>query len=95
MWIQRRSDVEAGAYPIILDDARHRWIFIRKVYFIIAIQLLVTAAVAATVILVHPIADFIVHTKVGLAVYIVIIVIPFIGTFKITSFMPPCAVFAL
>lgn len=83
MWFKssRKRDVEAGAHPTLLDDTELQWIFIFKVYSIIAIQLLVTVAVAATVICVHPVANFIVHTKAGLALYIVIVVIPFIGMF--------------
>ncbi|CAK7346534.1 unnamed protein product [Dovyalis caffra] len=75
MW---KGDLEDGAYPAVLDGPRYQWIFIRKVYTIIAIQLLVTVAVAAAVVSVHSISSFIVHTKAGLAVYIAIIIVPFI-----------------
>ncbi|KAJ6412283.1 hypothetical protein OIU84_005359 [Salix udensis] len=75
---RRSRGFETGEYPAELDGPRYRWIFIRKVYTIIAIQLLVTVAVATTVVSVHSISNFIVHTKVGLAIYIAIIVIPFI-----------------
>ncbi|KAJ6306604.1 hypothetical protein OIU78_021845 [Salix suchowensis] len=80
MWMKPRQSrgFETGEYPAELDGPRYRWIFIRKVYTIIAIQLLVTVAVATAVVSVHSISNFIVHTKVGLAIYIAIIVIPFI-----------------
>jgi FtsH-binding integral membrane protein len=83
MWMnpRQRRNFEVGEYPAELDGPRYRWVFIRKVYTIIAIQLLVTVAVATAVVSVHSISNFIVHTKVGLAVYIAIIVIPFIGMF--------------
>lgn len=83
MWTNpwQKGDVEVETYPAVLDGPRNRWIFIRKIYIIIAIQLLVTVAVANTVVSVHPISSFIVHTTAGLAVYVAIIVIPFIGTF--------------
>ncbi|KAF9682921.1 hypothetical protein SADUNF_Sadunf05G0158100 [Salix dunnii] len=80
MWMNPRQSrgFETGEYPAELDGPRYRWIFIRKVYTIIAIQLLVTVAVATAVVSVHSISNFIVHTKVGLAIYIAIIVIPFV-----------------
>jgi hypothetical protein len=83
MWTNpwQKGDVEVETYPAVLDGPRNRCIFIRKIYIIIAIQLLVTVAVANTVVSVHPISSFIVHTTAGLAVYVAIIVIPFIGTF--------------
>ncbi|KAB5557476.1 hypothetical protein DKX38_008385 [Salix brachista] len=65
MWTnpRRSRGFETGEYPAELDGPRYRWIFIRKVYTIIAIQLLVTVAVATAVVSVHSISNFIVHTK--------------------------------
>lgn len=84
MW-QRPSwktgDPEAGAgqlYPMMLESPELRWAFIRKVYSILSIQLLLTIAVAAVVVSVHPIAHFFVSTSAGLALYIVVIILPFI-----------------
>ncbi|KAG2312100.1 hypothetical protein Bca52824_023657 [Brassica carinata] len=57
-----------------------RWGFIRKVYSIIAFQLLTTVAVSATVVTVRPIALFFATTGAGLGLYIVIIITPFIET---------------
>ncbi|KAJ7977347.1 Bi1-like protein [Quillaja saponaria] len=83
MWNQpfRKSDVEAGArplYPMMLESPELRWSFIRKVYCIIAIQLLATIAVGAVVVSVRPISTFFVTTNAGLALYIILIITPFI-----------------
>ncbi|KAM5563663.1 hypothetical protein ABKV19_018334 [Rosa sericea] len=52
----------------MVDSPELRWAFIRKVYVILTVQLLLTIAVAATVDLVLPIAYFLVKTRSGLAV---------------------------
>ncbi|XP_044486715.1 protein LIFEGUARD 2-like isoform X1 [Mangifera indica] len=83
MWNQpyRKSDMEAGArplYPVMLESPELRWSFIRKVYSIITIQLLATIGVAATVVSVRPISEFFVSSGAGLALYIVLIITPFI-----------------
>lgn len=83
MWAQayRKSDVEAGArplYPMMLESPELRWAFIRKIYSIIAIQLLATIAVASVVVSVRPISHFFSSTGAGLALYIVLIITPFI-----------------
>lgn len=85
MWAQpyRKSDLEAGdspLYPMMLESPQLRWAFIRKVYSILSIQLLATIAVASIVVFVHPVANFFVSSGAGLALYIVLIVLPFIGT---------------
>ncbi|KAK9945245.1 hypothetical protein M0R45_010770 [Rubus argutus] len=83
MWNQpyRKNDVESGAlplYPMMLESPELRWSFIRKIYSIIAVQLFATIAVAATVVSYKPIATFFVSTGAGLALYIVLIITPFI-----------------
>ncbi|XP_030945361.1 protein LIFEGUARD 2-like [Quercus lobata] len=83
MWTRpfQKSDVEAGArplYPMMLESPELRWAFIRKIYSILTVQLLVTIAVAATVVSVPPIALFFVSSGAGLALYIVLIITPFI-----------------
>ncbi|KAK4273102.1 hypothetical protein QN277_021565 [Acacia crassicarpa] len=83
MWNQpyRKSDVEAGPrplYPTMLESPELRWSFIRKVYSIITFQLLATIAVASVVVFVHPIAHFFVSSGAGLALFIVLIITPFI-----------------
>nr|QOU08708.1 BI1-like protein [Vitis labrusca x Vitis vinifera] len=62
----------------MLENPQLRWAFIRKIYSIVAVQLLLTIAVAAVVVTVHPIAYFFVSTGAGLALYIVLIFVPFI-----------------
>ncbi|OAY49759.1 protein LIFEGUARD 4 [Manihot esculenta] len=83
MWAQpyRKSDLEAGGsplYPMMLESPQLRWAFIRKVYSILSIQLLATIVVASIVVFVHPVANFFVSSGAGLALYIVLIVLPFI-----------------
>ncbi|KAA8543280.1 hypothetical protein F0562_021225 [Nyssa sinensis] len=83
MWKQpyRKTDVESGSqplYPMMLESPELRWAFIRKIYVIVAIQLLLTIAVAAAVVSVHSVSTFFVSTGTGLALYIVLIITPFI-----------------
>ncbi|KAF7804725.1 BI1-like protein [Senna tora] len=81
MWNPKSNDVEAGArplYPMMLESPELRWSFIRKVYSIITFQLLATIAVASVVVFVRPIAHFFVASGAGLALYIVLIITPFI-----------------
>ncbi|KAG8061282.1 hypothetical protein GUJ93_ZPchr0003g17826 [Zizania palustris] len=47
-----------GLYPYMIESPQLRWAFIRKVYVIVAMQLMVTVAVAAAVNLVDPIKTF-------------------------------------
>lgn len=73
--------MEAGAtplYPMMSESPQLRWAFIRKIYSIIAIQLLATIAVASVVVSVRPISHFFSSTGAGLALYIVLIITPFI-----------------
>ncbi|XP_004292583.1 PREDICTED: BI1-like protein-like [Fragaria vesca subsp. vesca] len=67
-------DLEAGAprrlYPSMTENPALRWVFIRKVYTTLIVQLLLTAAVAATVALVRPVTLFFVDTYAGLGVLI-------------------------
>lgn len=83
MWKQAysRNDVEGGSqqlYPVMLESPELRWSFIRKVYSIIAIQLLATVAVGAIVVSYHPIAHFFTSSSGGLACYILLIITPFL-----------------
>ncbi|KAI3678886.1 hypothetical protein L6452_38190 [Arctium lappa] len=77
-----KTDVESGTsrslYPMMLESPELRWSFIRKVYSIVAVQLLLTVAVAAFVVSYHPIVTFLTTTRGGLACYILLIIIPFI-----------------
>ncbi|VVB06713.1 unnamed protein product [Arabis nemorensis] len=83
MWNQSygKHDLESAQtplYPMMMESPELRWSFIRKVYSIISIQLLVTIAVAATVVTVHPISVFFTTTGLGFALYILLIFTPLI-----------------
>ncbi|KAK2991135.1 hypothetical protein RJ640_029428 [Escallonia rubra] len=86
----RKNDVETGStplYPMMLESPELRWAFIRKVYSIVALQLLLTIAVGAVVVTYRPIATFFVSTGAGLALYIVLIITPFIGALVFIQFV--------
>ncbi|XP_052186380.1 protein LIFEGUARD 4-like [Diospyros lotus] len=82
MWQPGKGDLETGnsnaLYPGMVENAELRWAFIRKIYSIVAIQLLLTAMVAAVIVFVRPIAIFFAKTPAGFLLYIVILIIPFI-----------------
>ncbi|GMP99711.1 hypothetical protein CsSME_00047074 [Camellia sinensis var. sinensis] len=85
----RKDDVESGAtllYPTMLESPELRWAFIRKIYSILTLQLLLTVAVAAVVITVRPISVFFATTGTGLALYIVLILMPFIVLCPLASY---------
>ncbi|GLJ12024.1 hypothetical protein SUGI_0182300 [Cryptomeria japonica] len=77
---QSSGDLESGGggralYPDQpVYETPLRWAFIRKIYTILSLQLLLTIAVAAVMVFVHPIAHFFVSTAAGLAVYIILII---------------------
>nr|GEZ95397.1 BI1-like protein [Tanacetum cinerariifolium] len=91
MWNQPpvfgKNDVETGGgtslYPMMLESPELRWSFIRKIYSIVAVQLLLTVAVGAVVVSYHPIVRFLTTTSGGLAVYILLLITPFISKFYI------------
>lgn len=66
-------------YPMMMESPQLRWGFIRKVYAIISMQLLLTAAVAAVVVFVRPIPTFFVKTTPGIIAYVGIVIFTFIG----------------
>lgn len=77
-------DVETGDaarvfYPLMLESPELRWAFIRKVYSILAIQMLLTVAVASIVVFVRPVANFFVSSPGGFGLYIFLLILPFIG----------------
>ncbi|KAL3849897.1 hypothetical protein ACJIZ3_011779 [Penstemon smallii] len=76
-----KDDIESGReplYPMMLESPELRWSFIRKIYSIVSIQLILTVAIASVVVTVHPISHFFTSTGAGLALYIVLIITPFI-----------------
>ncbi|KAA8548681.1 hypothetical protein F0562_000365 [Nyssa sinensis] len=72
------GDVETGnngqLYPSMMENPQLRWGFIRKVYVILSMQLLLTVGVSVTVMFVRPISHFLTRTTPGLVVYILIII---------------------
>ncbi|ONK55334.1 uncharacterized protein A4U43_UnF4840 [Asparagus officinalis] len=75
-------DVETGGarplYPAMLESPELRWAFIRKIYSILTMQMLLTVAVASIVVFVHPVHNFFATTSAGLGLYIFLIILPFI-----------------
>ncbi|KAG6535117.1 protein LIFEGUARD 2-like [Zingiber officinale] len=75
-------DLEAGGpsalYPNMAESPVLRWAFIRKLYFILTLQLALTAAIAAVVVLVKPIPHFFVSSIAGYGLYIFLLILPFI-----------------
>lgn len=82
-WGGRAGDPEAGSearplYPMMLESPQLRWAFVRKVYTILSVQMLLTIAVASVVVFVRPVALFFVSSPGGFGLYIFIIILPFI-----------------
>ncbi|XP_076929293.1 protein LIFEGUARD 2-like [Bidens hawaiensis] len=75
-----KTDIESGSSdpPIPEYSPEHRWSFIRKVYSIVAMQLLFTAAVGAAVVSCQPLVTFMTTTTAGYACYALIILSPLI-----------------
>ncbi|XP_020273744.1 BI1-like protein [Asparagus officinalis] len=79
----KKGDIEAGnngaLYPNMSESPQLRWAFIRKVYAIVTCQVLLTVAVAATVVFVKPIPDFLTSkTPLAWTVLILIAISPLI-----------------
>ncbi|KAL5730598.1 Protein LIFEGUARD 2 [Ranunculus cassubicifolius] len=79
MWKSKHViDLEGGStplYPMMLESPELRWAFIRKIYTIVTLQLLLTVAVAYVVVRVPQISNFFVsYYWSGLAIYICIII---------------------
>lgn len=88
---RKSGDVESAGgmpsplYPTMLESPQLRWAFIRKIYSILAVQLLLTVAVASVVVFVRPIPHFFVSSGAGLGIYICLIILPLIGTLYIVE----------
>ncbi|CAI9296763.1 unnamed protein product [Lactuca saligna] len=85
MWHQQpfeksvvESRISGVLYPTMLESPELWWSFIRKIYSIVAIQLLLTIIVGAVIVSYHPIVTFMTITTGGLVCYIVLIIAPFI-----------------
>ncbi|KAJ9565849.1 hypothetical protein OSB04_001815 [Centaurea solstitialis] len=71
-------DIEAQKhYPSQMEDPQMRWAFIRKVYSILTLQMLLTVAVASIVVVTPRINQFF-HTRTGFLVYIAIAIVTMI-----------------
>ncbi|KAL3507851.1 hypothetical protein ACH5RR_033233 [Cinchona calisaya] len=52
-------DLEAACgYGIVVEDPKLRWAFIRKVYLILGLQLLLTSGIASALFFIHPVKVF-------------------------------------
>ncbi|KAG6535118.1 protein LIFEGUARD 2-like [Zingiber officinale] len=75
-------DLEAGGpsalYPNMAESPALRWAFIRKIYSILTLQLALTVAIAAVVVLVKPIPHLFVSSIAGRVLYIFLLILPFI-----------------
>ncbi|CAH1448582.1 unnamed protein product [Lactuca virosa] len=80
-------DIEAGKhYPSQMEDPQLRWGFIRKVYSILTLQLLLTVLIASIVVLTPRINQFF-RTQTGLIVYLIIAIITIIVLLVMQLFM--------
>ncbi|XP_074365201.1 protein LIFEGUARD 2-like [Apium graveolens] len=90
MWQESKTDVESGTseplYPMMLEAPELRWAFIRKIYSIVAVQLILTAVVSAFVVSYRPVSTFLTTTNAGLCVYILIILTPFVVLWPLRFF---------
>ena len=64
----------------MLESPVLRWAFIRKIYSILTVQMVLTVAVGSLVVFVRPIAIFFSTTSPGLGLYIFLVILPFLGT---------------
>ncbi|KAL9410661.1 hypothetical protein AB3S75_044439 [Citrus x aurantiifolia] len=73
-----KGDVERGTtelYPGMIEPPEIRWAFIRKVYAIVAMQILLTITVASVVVFVKPIHKFLASGTPGLVLLIVVFIL--------------------
>ncbi|KAI7734019.1 hypothetical protein M8C21_017920 [Ambrosia artemisiifolia] len=84
---KEHHDIEAGKhYPDQMEDPQLRWAFIRKVYSILTLQLLLTVAIASIVVVTPRINEFF-HTRMGLITYIIIAIFTIIIGLMMSCFM--------
>ncbi|KAG7547569.1 Bax inhibitor 1-related [Arabidopsis suecica] len=87
-----KSDIETGGgggnelYPGMKESSELRWAFIRKVYSILSLQMLLTVGVSAVVYFVRPIPEFITETHRGVAVFFVVLILPFLLLWPLLAF---------
>ncbi|CAA7053376.1 unnamed protein product [Microthlaspi erraticum] len=89
-----KSDIESGGviatgnelYPKMTENSEFRWAFIRKVYVILSLQLMLTVGVSSVVFFVREIPDFITTTNHGLVVFYVSLLLPFLMLWPLIAF---------
>ncbi|GLT99560.1 hypothetical protein SLE2022_169940 [Rubroshorea leprosula] len=83
-----KGDIETGGalYPTMCESPELRWAFIRKVYTILSVQLLLTAAVAFAVVSLPNIGLYVRHTIPGIVIYILSLVVSLILIFLLHKF---------
>ena len=106
---KKGGDIEAGygggsaLYPNMMESPQLRWAFIRKVYTIVALQIVITIGVAAAINLIAPVRDFLLdRSTASFAAGVAIMILPFLGTYvkfqdRLDSFSSPipCSMTAL
>ncbi|KAD7117866.1 hypothetical protein E3N88_05134 [Mikania micrantha] len=84
---KHEHDIEAGKhYPNQMEDPQLRWGFIRKVYSILTLQLLLTVIIA-TIVVVTPRINQFFRTQTGLIVYLIIAICTIIIALLMSLFM--------
>ncbi|KAJ4912279.1 Bax inhibitor-1 family protein [Raphanus sativus] len=88
-----KSDIESGVvigdkelYPKMTESPGLRWAFIRKVYAVLTLQLIVTVGVSSVVFFVGDISVFVTTTTPGLVVFFVSLVIPLLMLWPLIVF---------
>ncbi|KAH9764864.1 protein lifeguard 4 [Citrus sinensis] len=85
-----KGDVERGTtelYPGMIEPPEIRWAFIRKVYAIVAMQILLTIAVASVVVFVKPIHKFLASGTPGLVLLIVVFILTLLRKIILEAFI--------
>ncbi|CAH8316658.1 unnamed protein product [Eruca vesicaria subsp. sativa] len=88
-----KSDIESGVviggkelYPKMTESPELRWAFIRKVYTVLTLQLMVTVGVSLVVFFVDEISVFITTTTPGLVVFFVSLLLPLLMLWPLIVF---------
>ncbi|EOA19003.1 hypothetical protein CARUB_v10007653mg [Capsella rubella] len=90
-----KSDIETGVvgvgvgdelYPGMKESSELRWAFIRKVYSILSLQMILTVGVSAVFFFVRPIPEFIIETTPGHVVFFAILLLPLLLLWPLLAF---------
>jgi hypothetical protein len=85
-----KGDIEAGMpqglYPSMIESTELRWGFIRKVYTIVSIQLLITAVFASIFIFFPPARNFARYNDLGFLLLFGAFIFTFISKYLFVSF---------